>query len=52
MRIRWAGHLACMGEKINTYISFEEEVVGRPRHSWEQSIYLFIHSIACLTTGL
>jgi hypothetical protein len=44
MKIRWAGHLACMGERINAYISFDEEMVGRPRHSWEQSIYLFTFS--------
>jgi len=33
MRIRWAGLLACMGVKINAYVIFDEEMVGRPRYS-------------------
>jgi len=41
IRIRWAGHLACMGEKINAYIGFDEEMVVRPRHSWG-TIHSFI----------
>jgi hypothetical protein len=41
-RVRWAGHVACMGE-INVYKILVEEPeknkpVGRPRRRWEDNI--------------
>jgi hypothetical protein len=41
--MRWAGHVALMGEKSNEYIILAEEPhgktpLGRPRHRWEGNI--------------
>jgi hypothetical protein len=42
-RMRWAGHVARMGEEKNVYRVLEEKPegkrpLGRPRHRWEYSI--------------
>jgi hypothetical protein len=39
----WAGHVACLGEKINAYrilvVKPEgKRPIGRPRHRWEDNI--------------
>jgi hypothetical protein len=44
-RIRWAGHVACMGEMRNAYRvlvgkSKGKRQLGRPRHRWEDNIIL------------
>jgi hypothetical protein len=38
--MRWAGHVVCMGEMINTYKIFVRKPkwkrpLGRPRYGWE-----------------
>ena len=42
-RMRWAGHVARMGEKRNAYRVLvgklgEKALLGRPRHRWEGNI--------------
>jgi hypothetical protein len=38
-RMRWAGHVARMGEKRNAYrILVGKRPLGRPRHSWVDGI--------------
>jgi hypothetical protein len=38
-RIRWAGHVACMGEKRNVYRLLEgKRPLGRPRRRWVDNI--------------
>lgn len=42
-RVRWVGHVICMGEKRNAYrVSMgkpEGKIpLGRPRHIWEDNI--------------
>jgi hypothetical protein len=44
-RMRWAGHVACMGEKRNAYRVLvgkpgRMRPVGRPRHRWEDKCAL------------
>jgi hypothetical protein len=43
--MRWAGHLACMGERIGVYMVLVgkpegRRPLGRPRHRWEDNIKL------------
>jgi hypothetical protein len=42
-RMRWVGHVACMGEERNVYRTLmrkpeEKRPLGRPRHRWEDGI--------------
>jgi hypothetical protein len=42
-RMRWAGHVACMGERIDVYgvlVGKPEgnRLLGRPRSRWENNI--------------
>jgi hypothetical protein len=42
-RMRWAGHVACMGERICAYWVLVgkpegKRPLGRPRHRWEDNI--------------
>jgi hypothetical protein len=42
-RMRWAGHVACMGEEKKVYKVLVENPkgkrpLGRPRHRWEDGI--------------
>jgi hypothetical protein len=42
-RMRWAEHVACMGERKGAYRIFmgkpeERRPLGRPRHRWEDNI--------------
>jgi len=42
-RMRWAGHVACMGDKRDVYRFLvgkpeEKRPLGRPRHRWEDNI--------------
>jgi hypothetical protein len=43
MQMRWAGHVACMGEERNVFKvlvgkSEGKRPLGRPRHRWEVGI--------------
>jgi hypothetical protein len=42
-RMRWAGHVACMGEGRGVYRVF----VGRPRHRWEDNIRMDLQEVRC-----
>jgi hypothetical protein len=42
-RMRWAGHVACMGERRGIYSNLVgkpegKKPLGRPRHRWEDNI--------------
>jgi hypothetical protein len=50
--MRWAGHVACMREKRNTYRIFVEKPQGkipsaRPRHRGEDNIKMCLREIGC-----
>jgi hypothetical protein len=46
-RMRWAGHIACMGEKKNSLLRKQEgkRPLGRPRRKWEDSIKMDLEEI-------
>jgi hypothetical protein len=51
-RMRWAGHVAHMGEGRNVYTVFMgkpegKRPVGRPRHRWEDGIRMDLKEIGC-----
>jgi hypothetical protein len=49
-RMRWAGHVACMGEGRGAYriLVWRPEgrrPLGRPRHIWEDNIKMYIQEV-------
>jgi hypothetical protein len=47
-RMRWAGHVAQMGEKRNAYrilVGNPEGLLGRPRHRWVDNIKMDLREI-------
>jgi hypothetical protein len=49
-RMRWAGHVACMGEERNVYKVFVgkpegKRPLGRPRHRWEDGTRMDLREI-------
>jgi hypothetical protein len=49
-RIRWAGHVACMGEGRGAYRilvgrSEGRRPLGRPRHRWEDNIKIDLQKV-------
>jgi 3-oxoacyl-ACP reductase-like protein len=51
-RIRWAGHVARMGEERDVYrvLVGKPEVkrpLGRPRHRWEDNIRMDLQEVGC-----
>jgi hypothetical protein len=51
-RMRWAGHVACMGEGRNMYRLLVEKPggktpLGRPRRRWEDGIKMDLREIGC-----
>jgi hypothetical protein len=51
-RMRWAGHVACMGEGIGVYRFLMGKPEGmrplvRPRHSWEDNIKMDLQEVEC-----
>jgi hypothetical protein len=49
-RMRWAGHVACMGEMRNGYKILVEKHEGkrllrRPRHRWDNNLKMDIREI-------
>jgi len=51
-RIRWAGHVACMGETRDIYRVLVEKLEGkrplrRPRHRWEDNIMMDLQEVGC-----
>jgi hypothetical protein len=51
-KIRWAGHVARMGEKIGMYrflvgIPEGKRPLGRPRRKWDYSIKMGLQEVGC-----
>jgi len=51
-RMRWAGHVACMGERRGAYRVFVgkpegKRPLGRPRHRWEDNIKMNLQEVGC-----
>ena len=51
-RIRWAGHVASMGERRGIYRvvmvkTEEKKPFGRPRHRWEDNIKMDLQEVRC-----
>ena len=51
-RMRWAGHVACMGEKRGVCRFLvgkpgEKRPHGRPRHRWEDNIKMDLQEVGC-----
>jgi len=51
-RIRWAGHVAQMGEGISVYRILVRKPegkrpLGRPRHRWKDNIKVDIQEVGC-----
>jgi hypothetical protein len=49
-RMRWAGHVACMGERRGVYRILvgrpeSKRPLGRPRRSWEDNILMGLREI-------
>ena len=52
-RMRWADHVACMGERRGAYRvlvgkSEEKRPLGRPRCRWENNIKMDIQEVGCV----
>jgi len=50
--MRWAGHVALMGEKRGAYRFLVgkpegKRPLGRPRHRWEENIKLDLQEVGC-----
>jgi len=55
-RMRWAGHVAHMGEKKGIYRVLmgepgEKRPLGRPRRRWENNIKMKLQEVGCEGTG-
>jgi len=53
-RMRWAGHVACMGEGRGVYRVLVEKPeegrpLGRPRHRWEDNIRMDLQEVGVWT---
>ena len=51
-RMRWAGHVACMEERINVYRVLvgkpeEKRPLGRPRRRWEDNMKMDLQEMGC-----
>jgi hypothetical protein len=51
-RMRWAGHVACMGERIGVYKVMVgkpegKKPLGRPRHRWQDNIKMDFPEVGC-----
>ena len=51
-RMRWAGHVACMGEGRGMYRLLVgrpggKRPMGRPRHRWEDNIKVDLQEVGC-----
>ena len=51
-KMRWAGHVACMGERRGVYrvlvVKPEgKKPLGRPKHRWEDNIKMDLKEVGC-----
>ena len=54
--MRWAGHIACMGERGGVYRVLVGKTegkrpLGRPRLRWEGNMKMDIHEVGCWGMG-
>ena len=52
LRMRWAGHVACMGEERGVYRALVGKLegkspMGRPRRRWVNNIRLDLQEVGC-----
>ena len=52
IKLRWAGHIAHMGERRGVYRVLvgkpkEKRPLGRPRHRWEYNIKMDLQEVQC-----
>jgi hypothetical protein len=52
-RMRWVGHVACMGEGTGVYRVLvgkpeQKRPLGRPRHRWEDNIKMDLQEVGCV----
>ena len=52
IRMRWAGHVACMGEEMGVYRILlgkpeGRRLLGRPRRRWVDNIKMDIQEVGC-----
>ena len=52
IRLRWAGHVACMTQSRNAYrlsVGKPEgsRPLGRPRRRWEENIKMYLREVGC-----
>ena len=52
-RMRWAGHVACMGEESGVYrvlVGKPEgrRPLGRPRRRWADNIWMYLQEVGCV----
>jgi len=55
--MRWAGHVACMGERGGVYRVLVRKpegkrTLGRPRRRWEDNIKMDLQEVECAVYGL
>jgi hypothetical protein len=55
-RMRWAGHVLCMGEMRNAYTILvgkprRKRPLGRPRHRWEDNISMDLWKVVLKGIG-
>ena len=55
--MRWAGHVALMGEGIGVYRVLvgkpeRKRPLGSPRHRWEDSIKMDLQEVGCWGYGM
>jgi len=46
-RMRWAGHVACMGEEWGVYRVLVGKPEGRPRRRWVDNIRMDLQDLGC-----
>jgi hypothetical protein len=51
-RMRWAGHVACVGESRGVYMILVRKPegkrpIGKPRHTWEDNIKMDLQEVGC-----
>jgi hypothetical protein len=56
-RMRWEGHVACMGERTGAYRVLVgrpegQRLLGRPRSRWEDNIKQDLQEVECAMDGL
>ena len=51
-RMRWAGHVARMGERKGAWQPKENISLGTLRHKWEDNIKMYLQETESVTRGI